>query len=55
MKVKALKENVLKYGEKKGAVLEVSEETGKHLIKNGFAEEVKANKQNKNKSDKEDK
>lgn len=55
MKVKALRENVLRYGEKKGAVLEVSEETGKHLIKNGFAEEVKSNKQSKGKSDKEDK
>lgn len=41
MKVKTLQDNVLRYGNKKGITLEVEKETGEHLIKKGFAEEVK--------------
>jgi hypothetical protein len=41
LKVKTLRDNVQKYGDKKGTILEVSEELGKHWIKAGVVEEVK--------------
>lgn len=41
MKVKTKQANVLTYGEKKGAVLEVDEKTGEHLLKLGVVEKVK--------------
>jgi hypothetical protein len=41
LKVKTLTENVSFYGQKKGAVIEVSETNAKHYIKLGVAEEVK--------------
>lgn len=50
-KVKTLQENVLTYGEKKGAVLEVSDEVAKHLINTGVAEKVQTKKQDDKKKD----
>lgn len=44
MKVKTLKDNVGSYGREKGTEVEVSEETAKHWLNLGVAEEVKAKK-----------
>jgi hypothetical protein len=44
MKIKTKQPNVLRYGQKEGVELEVSEETGKHLVARGVAEEVKKKK-----------
>jgi hypothetical protein len=41
LKVKALRGNIGFNGKEAGSILEVSEETGKHLIEKGFAEEYK--------------
>ncbi|MBL5830866.1 hypothetical protein HV417_02150 [Bacillus sporothermodurans] len=46
MKVKTLRDNVGTLN-KKGTILEVSEEQGKHFIKVGVAEEVKEKKTTK--------
>jgi hypothetical protein len=56
LKVKTLKDNVMKYGDKKGTVYEVSDSHGEFLIKKGSAEEVKETKKTttrKKKTDKE--
>lgn len=50
-KVKTLQENVLSYGEKKGAVLEVSDSVAEHLVKTKVAEKVQAKKQDNKKKD----
>jgi hypothetical protein len=44
VKVKTLVDNVLRYGTKKGTVLEVTEEQAQHLLKLGVVEEVKDEK-----------
>jgi len=41
LKVKTLKDNVQVFGDKKGIILEVSEEIAKHWIEIGAVEEVK--------------
>lgn len=52
MKIKTLVDNVLKYGTKKGTILEVDEKQAEHLIKIKAAEEVKEGKK-PSKKDKE--
>jgi hypothetical protein len=43
-KIRTMRENVLKYGEKKGVIIEVDERAASHLISGGFAEEVQEHK-----------
>ncbi|MBL5776998.1 hypothetical protein HV436_01440 [Bacillus sporothermodurans] len=47
MKVKTLKDNVIVFGDKKGSIVEVSQDHGEFLIKKGSAEEVKEKKTTK--------
>jgi len=44
VKVKTLVDNVLRYGTKKGTILEVTEAQAQHLLKLGVVEEVKDEK-----------
>lgn len=54
MKVVTMQENVLKYGQKEGAVLDVSEEVAKHLIDTGMAKEHKETKKAEPKEEKKE-
>lgn len=54
MKIKTLKDNVMKYGDKKGTVYEVDKDHGEFLIKKGSAEEVKATRRTTTRKKKEE-